>query len=437
MRRIGNLILILSLLLLGLAGCSSSKESQADQMAYVDDKTPITIQYWHSHGDDQKEAIQFMIKEFEKKYPWITIEPVFQGGYPELHKKLLAAVAAKQVPAVANVEVSALPNFADSQVFADLSPYIQRDQVDLSDFAQGMRKAYAFEGTQYGLPLIVSTSVFIYNKTMLDKAGVEPPQNWDEIEPFARKLTDKEGNTVTRYAFSVPGWDTWYYDPWIINGGGSILTEDKKAGIDQEKSMKFMNLFKDWKEKGYLHIGYGKGASDTMRQMFFDGKIGMVQHTSALIKYYVEKSKFEIGVSFLPGDEKRISQIGGAGIAIMDLAKNREKEAAWKFVKFMTSSEYNIKWAEKSGYLPTRKSAIDSEDGKEYFAKYPQYKAVFDNFDNVAPRDQHPAYPEFSTFYKTALGKVVLENKEVEPAFKQAAKQINDALKEFEENYDE
>ncbi|WP_442602003.1 ABC transporter substrate-binding protein [Paenibacillus sp. KN14-4R] len=417
-----------------LVACSSnSATNQATPAAKVEeDKSPIKIQYWHAHDDDQTKALNDAIQAFNTKYPWITVEPIFQGDYDTLQKKLMAAVAAKEVPAVTNIEVSALPQFADAGVLAELDPYIKRDKVDTKDFSQGMLKAYSFKDKQYALPLIVSTSVFVYNKTMFEKEGVTPPQKWDEIEAFAKKLSKKEGNEVSRYAFSVPGWSTWYYDPWITNAGGSILTEDKKkSAMDQPDSMKFLKNFKEWKDKGYMHIGYGKGASDTMRQMFFDGKIGMVEHTSALIKWYIEKAKFEIGVSFIPGDKKRISHMGGASIAVMEGAQQKQKDAAWKFVEFMTSAERNIKWADGTGYLPTRKSVVTSEEGKAYFTKYPQYKAVIDNFDNVVGGLQHPGYGEFSSAYKDALGKVVLENADPEAELKEAAKKMNDILKDF------
>lgn len=414
------------------SGASTTDTSAEASKAVEEDKTPVKIQYWHAHDDDQTKALDSAIKAFNQKYPWITVEPIFQGDYETLQQKLLAAVAAKEVPAVTNIEVSALPQFADGGVLTDLGPYLERDKVDTSDFSQGMLKAYTFNDKQYALPLIVSASVFVYNKTMLDKEGIQPPQTWDELEAFGQKMTKKDGNNVSRYAFSVPGWSTWYYDPWIQNAGGSVLTEDQKqAAIDQPDSMKFLKKFKEWKDKGYMHIGYGKGASDTMRQMFFDGKIAMVEHTSALIKWYMEKANFEVGVSFIPGDKNRVTHMGGASIAIMDGAPEKEKEAAWKFVQFMTSTEQNIKWAVGTGYLPTRKSAIESEEGKAYFTNFPQYKAVIDNFDNVIRGPQHPAYAEFSTAYKDALGKVVLNNEDPETVLKEAATKIKDILKDY------
>lgn len=422
-----------SLMLSTVVGCSSGSEEQpaASLAPVVEDNSPITIQYWHSHAEVQMPAVNYMIAEFQKKYPNITVEPVFQGGYPDLHKKLQAAVAAKEVPAVTNVEVSVLPNFADGGVFADLTPYIARDKVDMNDFSKGMLQAYAYNNKQFGFPLIVSTSVMIYNKTLLDKLSVKPPQTWAEIEDFNKKVSVKENGKTTRYAFSVPGWDTWYYDPWIANGGGTVLSQDHtKSQLDQPDSLKWVQNFQKWMKDGSMHMGYGKGASDTMRQMFLEEKVAMVQHSSAIIKTYLENAKFEVGVSFLPGDKERKSHIGGAGIVMMDLAPAKQKEAAWKFIKFMTAAENNIKWAEGTGYLPTHKSVLQTEEGKKYFEKLPQYKAVFDNFDNVVGRPQHPAYPEFSKKYMEALGKMILENADPTQTMKEASKEIDAILQE-------
>ncbi|MCU6791392.1 ABC transporter substrate-binding protein [Paenibacillus sp. WQ 127069] len=417
-----------------LNGCSQGSEPATATKPVVEDTTPITIQYWHSHAEKQIPIVNTMIEEFKKKYPYITVEQVFQGGYPDLHKKLQAAVAANSVPAVTNVEVASLPNFAEGGVFADLTSFIKRDQIDLNDFSKGMLQAYGYNNKQYGFPLIVSSSVFIYNKTMLDKIGVKPPQTWSEIEDFNKKVTVKENGKTTRYAFSVPGWDTWYFDPWITNGGGTILTADKKkVGFDQPESWRWIENFRKWTQDGSVQMGYGPGASDNMRQMFLDQKVAMVEHSSATLKAtYLDNAKFEVGMSFLPGDKERKAHIGGAGIVIMDKAPEKQKEAAWKFVKFLTDKENNIRWADGTGYLPTHKSVINTEEGKKFFEKYPQYKVLFDNFDNIVGRPQHPAYPEFSKKYLDIIGKMLLENADPVPLLKDAVKGMNDILKDYQ-----
>ncbi|MCR8643843.1 ABC transporter substrate-binding protein [Paenibacillus sp. N1-5-1-14] len=430
MKKFISLLAIATVLL--TSGCSGTNTASNDSPAATqppEDTTPVKIQYWHAHAENQMGGVKYMIEQFQNKYPHITVEPVFQGGYSDLQQKLQAAIAAKDVPAVTNIEVSAIPSFSESGALADLGPYIKRDKVDTADFSKGMLDAYAFKGKQVGFPLIVSTSVMVYNKTLLDKLGVKPPQTWSEIEAYNQKVTLKEGDKTTRYALAVPGWDIWYHDPWILNGGGTILSKDEtKATVDSPESLRYLNNFKKWFDDGSLQIGVGKGASDTMRQMFLDEKIGMVQHSSAIIKTYVENAKFEVGVSFVPGDKTRISNIGGAGIVMMSGVKDNQKEAAWKFINFMTSAEHNIKWAEAVGYLPTHKSSVKTDEGKKYQEKWPQYKAVLENFDNVTPRYQHTAYTEFSNLYKDAINKMVLEKGDPQKVMQEAVVKMNKVL---------
>ncbi|WP_048601427.1 ABC transporter substrate-binding protein [Rubeoparvulum massiliense] len=410
---------------------NSATANQTSATSQAEAVEPVTIQYWHSHGDTQVEGLNYMLEEFKKAYPHITVEAVFQGGYGDLEKKLIASLAAGNLPTVTVLESASIPHFAESGILAEIEPFIQRDQVDLDDFSKGMLRAYSYNGKQVGLPLVVSASVFIYNKAMLDEAGVKPPETWAEVPAFAEALTIKEGNTTTRHAFAIPGWSAWYYDPWIINGGGQIIDENGQSGLNQEGTKKFLKNFQTWKENGWLLLPYGKGASGEMKQLFLDQKVAMVEHTSANIDWYIENAGFEIGVSFLPADMNRETHIGGAGIVIMNDIPDAEKEAAWQFVNFMTSAEHNIAFTDFTGYLPTRKSALASEAGQRFLTEKPQYKAILDWFDNVNPRIQHPAYGEFRKLYEEVVGKISLEGGDVDQLMEQAAKQMNEILEDY------
>ncbi|MGV2787762.1 ABC transporter substrate-binding protein, partial [Clostridium perfringens] len=61
-----------------------------------------------------------------------------------------------------------------------------------------------------------------------------------------------------------------------------------------------------------------------------------------------------------------------------------------------------------------------------------QYRAVYEHFDEVTPRMQHPAYPEFSEVYKEVVGEMVLNKKDPTPLMQDAAKKINDILADYE-----
>ncbi|BFH12153.1 hypothetical protein J6TS7_54190 [Paenibacillus dendritiformis] len=87
----------------GGEGAGTTADVKAPPAGLKDDTTPVTIQYWHAHAEAQLKGLNAQIAAFQKKYPHITVEAVYQGGYGDLHKKLQAPVAANDVPDVTNI----------------------------------------------------------------------------------------------------------------------------------------------------------------------------------------------------------------------------------------------------------------------------------------------------------------------------------------------
>ena len=55
----------------------------------------------------------------------------------------------------------------------------------------------------------------------------------------------------------------------------------------------------------------------------------------------------------------------------------QRNDDAWTFVKFITSSDVNAKFAVMSGYLPIRASSADSQIIKDCIASNPAYAIGF------------------------------------------------------------
>ncbi len=55
-----------------------------------------------------------------------------------------------------------------------------------------------------------------------------------------------------------------------------------------------------------------------------------------------------------------------------------EEAAGWKFLKFMTDTEYALKWANGTGYLPTRQSCMESDTFKKMIEEDPNLQIIVD-----------------------------------------------------------
>ena len=72
-------------------------------------------------------------------------------------------------------------------------------------------------------------------------------------------------------------------------------------------------------------------------------------------------AKFDFGLAPYPGKIAPASVLGGGNLYIFKRAPAAEKEAAMKFIKFLTSDEILADWSIKTGYVAPRDGAWDTE----------------------------------------------------------------------------
>ena len=165
-----------------------------------------------------------------------------------------------------------------------------------------------------------------------------------------------------------------------------------------------------------------------MRQNFIDGKTFSVMHTTSLYNTYVDNCDFEVGMHYYPGDVTRDSEVGGCVLLIPAKNSQEVKNAGWKLLSYLCSKEVNMIWASESGYMPTRNSVLQTEEGEAFLAEKPAFKAVFDNLDNINPRIQHPAWSSFANIWMETMAKSILENGDIAADMKNAVTEMNEVL---------
>jgi sn-glycerol 3-phosphate transport system substrate-binding protein len=75
-----------------------------------------------------------------------------------------------------------------------------------------------------------------------------------------------------------------------------------------------------------------------------------------------------------PGKEEGTfaSVPGGGNFYMMKGAPDEQKDAAWKFIEFLTSPELSADYSIQTGYIASRMSAYETPAMVEYAAKVPQ-----------------------------------------------------------------
>jgi len=133
---------------------------------------------------------------------------------------------------------------------------------------------------------------------------------------------------------------------------------------------------------------------DQSRQQFIAGKIGIFFDTPARMRQVTDLSKdnFTLGSDIFPIDNKAEGGLPTGGNAVIITTQDEtKKEAAWEFLKFVTSPEAQTIVVKGSGYLPTNKLALGTEYLGDYYEQNPNFATITRQMDRSRPGRAIPA----------------------------------------------
>ncbi len=120
---------------------------------------------------------------------------------------------------------------------------------------------------------------------------------------------------------------------------------------------------------------------------FLNGYTASIMASTGSLGGIKQDATFDFGTSFLPEELSFGCCTGGAGLAIMADKSPEQQEAAFKFVSWATSPEQTEWWSQTTGYMPVRKSAIESETMQGFFADNPNFKTAVDQLPKTKAQD--------------------------------------------------
>ena len=409
----------------------SGAEAPAADPASFEVTEPITIQWWHALEDQYSETVQEVVDDFNSSQDLITVEPVYVGSYAEVNEALVAAHAAGTgLPALTVANTPYVAEYGAGGLTEDLTPYIEATGFEIDDFGKGLVDASSYDGKQVALPFLISTQVMYYNQDMADELGITIPENFADMDAFLEQASviGADG-TTERYGTVVPGWDQWYFETFYLNNGVKIVNDDQvSTDLGSEAAVSLVNKFKEWCDKGWIYWANGTDASSIMRQNFIDGKAFSVIHTSSLYNTYVDLCDFEVGMSWLPGGDTKNQEIGGCVLLIPAKNDQATKNAAWQFLSYLCSKEVNMKWATETGYIPTRNSVLETEEGQQFLAEKPSFQCIFDNLDLIQPRIQHSGWNQLATIWMNYMAEMMIEDVDIPEMIEMMVEEIDEVL---------
>jgi multiple sugar transport system substrate-binding protein len=312
--------------------------------------------------------------------------------------------------------------YPNIQAFID-DPALTSPDYAFDDFSQGVLEGHTFNDVLTSIPIQLETQMLFYRKDILERAGVEVPTTFDELEQVAQQIDDPAGVRAFvsrgRGAAAVTQISTYMFNHganWTPQGTG-----EETAAFDTPEGIAAIDFYgrmlRDYGPPGTVNMSWEEALP-----LFQQGQVAMYTDASTFMPRVIDPAQSTVAdqVGFVkmpagPGGE--FQTFNGWAVTLSPFSDSTN--AAWYFIQWATSSEM-VERLTAEGIAGARESV-------EFGAEYPEdwVQAFSESLPEARP--QLPRVVPVGEV-RDAIGTAIvasIQGQPVEPAVRSAAEQFN------------
>ncbi|MCO6453608.1 MAG: extracellular solute-binding protein [Caldilineales bacterium] len=365
---------------------------------YTGGPAELRMGWW---GNDDRAARTLQVIElFQQAYPEIKIMGEPNGGAGDHFQILDTQLAANNAPDI----IQFGGNWPDyKQYLEPLNGYLgQQLMIDTPEtFDQtALIPATDADGNLFVISLGTNTLVLAYNKTMIEAAGMEPPNDnmtWDELLAYGRELKDKLPEGVAPFVDNSTN-QANYLSYFYRQQGTPLWTSDDggKSYATVESAQKWLQMWADMRAEGLIPDAettytYTEDGPDSSALVSGKAAMGLIWSNQGAS--YQAAMTDELGMTTLPaGGEPSYAIQMSQYLGMNNASEN--KEAATLFINFFVTAPQAGAVLQTNRGVPSSpvvRQAIDVGATKTDAQVYRIYDAVADRTipqDPNLPNDQ-------------------------------------------------
>lgn len=319
-------------------GSNSSKSSSSDT------NKKITLQFWTiSLRPKFDNYFNDLFAQYKKLHPNVTIKWT-DMPYDAIQNKLVASAAGNDVPDVVNLNTDMALQLASKGALVDLNKEATAEQKNI--YVKTLWESTKINNGIYAFPWYGAPSVLVYNKSLFEKAGMNPPKTYDEVYQMAKEFKDKTG----AYLY-VP--DYFASDAFFGSGINTLNKDKTKAAFNTPETLALLEKYKNFYQNDIFPLD-AEGNWAKMLQLFSTGKLGLINsgaQSLSRIKDEAPDIYKNIGIT-----QPIIGKSGIVENAIMDLVvmqKSQHHKEAIDFANFVTNDANQLAFAKAAQVFPS------------------------------------------------------------------------------------
>ncbi|HEX2131698.1 MAG TPA: ABC transporter substrate-binding protein [Actinophytocola sp.] len=366
----------------------------------LEGRGPITF----ATGKDTSGNMQKLVDQWNADHPdeKVTITELPESADDQRNQMIQNAQVESDAYTVLNLDVIWTAEFAANRWIVELP----KEEFELDQFLEPAVETGMYRDRMYAMPVYSDGGLLYYRKDLLDKAGVEVPETWDDMFAACEAVKKlPEAKNIGCYAGQFDKYEglTVNFSEAVHSAGGQVVDESGKPTVDSQEAKDGLNFLVDGFKNGQIPDAAITYKEEESRRAFQDGNLLFLRnwpYVYALAGATDGSSKIagKFGVAPLPGkDGPGVSSLGGHNFAISAFAPN--KATALDFIKFFASEEAQRSNLLATSQAPTRQALYEEQ---ELVDQFPYLPTLLASIENAAPRPRVVRYGDVTAAIQEA-----------------------------------
>lgn len=393
-------ITLLCLFLSNISGCQTLNLKKDDHI--------INLTFWHGiNPPNNRDIFNKLVDKFNQTHPDIQIESIYAGQLEQQIPKVLTAVVGNVPPDILFFNPQITGQLVEAGAIRPLEEWLNKSPIQ-SEIMPTCFGEMQLNEHIWSVPLFAGNIAIFYRKDLFKAAGIdELPKTWQQFREVAKKLTmDKNGdNRPDQYGLLMPlgkgEWTVSMWYPFLFSNDGTVV-KNNHPHLVNEQTITTLQFWQDLIQDGSTQFSAPERGFE--EDDFISGRVAM-QLTGPWT--FIMKSNVDYGVMPIPSKIKPASVITSGNLFVMKTTPEREK-AAWKFLEYIVSQEFQTEWSIGSGFLPVNIKSAQSKTYQEFIQQKPVMQVFLDQLAVSIGRPIIPGYSRLSDSLGRAIEATML-----------------------------
>jgi multiple sugar transport system substrate-binding protein len=282
----------------GLAACRNAVSAPRNE------KVELSMFWWGA--DKRAELTERALQLYTQRNPHVTFRTTWQAnsGY---YDRLAAEAAGGNPPDLFQIDDNYLTEYAQRDVVLDLSDFVARKQLDLSQLPSSLAQYGQVAGRTMAVAGAENTPGLIFNRSLLRRLNLPEPHIGMSYQEYLAWAVSVTQHTNGRVAGSMdPSAD--YKALWLwLRAQGKELYRSRQVGFTDQDLARWFDLWKSArasKATPSAAVIQRANSGDVNKQLVVTGKAATAFMWSNQLSELQKYTKDELGVVSYPGDPK-------------------------------------------------------------------------------------------------------------------------------------